>query len=537
MDSSDKKLKKVEKNQNNGNIQSEHKSLEEISKEKKTIENMENYSLSLNNYFSKIKSLTKIYCSKLIKIIEKIDIENITKSLDKNPERKIELSLCQIIKGVVELLTKDFINIKTEQKKNFAFVELDEKLKELEEIFLLDLNKLEFTKKAYHQEFKQFELSLIKDEINKKKSSDNIKIALDLQQAYFDINKKIKAKTKKIFEMFHKKRKLLFNQINEDYKLFIKNLYNVIEKIQKKIEEEKTNIYNTKNALYLKNIEVILNKVFVEDIYEFKFLSLYKNENKQEKEMTQEPKDEYEILFDQLSEKNIENLAGKIKIYGIPLGQKNLDKLNLIKSKKNIESTILLILNSPEKFCKNEIENFLQALSSSKQDLNVFLEYLNNHRAKGGLNLKKKSINILCEIFLYIFEISIKNKDIKIIQICVILSQTYYHEEEDKKIYMIYYLKKSKIFGDKKFWLNYLRELIDEEIKKFSSKTQTITEKQMSTAVYSSIFTMTKNMVDFELDMGFITEVNNEVFDMYNTPDNQKRDIINYLIIELQSPK
>ena len=58
----------------------------------------------------------------------------------------------------------------------------------------------------------------------------------------------------------------------------------------------------------------------------------------------------------------------------------------------------------------------------------------------------------------------------------------------------------------------------------------------MTTSVYSSIFTMTKNMVDFGLDMDFIINLTNEAFLKYNISDNLKKDIINYLIEELQAP-
>ena len=103
---------------------------------------------------------------------------------------------------------------------------------------------------------------------------------------------------------------------------------------------------------------------------------------------------------------------------------------------------------------------------------------------------------------------------------------------------MINYMKNSNIFKDKTFWKNYLKGLVDDEIKKIIIyKDKNKPEKQKSIAVYSSIFTLTKNMVDFDLDMDFISSLNNEAFEVYNIPADQKKDIINYLIVELQTPK
>ena len=77
--------------------------------------------------------------------------------------------------------------------------------------------------------------------------------------------------------------------------------------------------------------------------------------------------------------------------------------------------------------------------------------------------------------------------------------------------------------------------LIDEELNKINkSMKKEITGKQLSTAVYSSIFTLIKNMVDFSLDMDFISSLTYEALDIHNLPDTQKVDIVNYLIVESQ---
>ena len=57
----------------------------------------------------------------------------------------------------------------------------------------------------------------------------------------------------------------------------------------------------------------------------------------------------------------------------------------------------------------------------------------------------------------------------------------------------------------------------------------------MASIFYTTILTVTKNMIDFYLDMDFILIVNNEAFELYNIPDDQKKDIINYLIEEMKS--
>ena len=178
----------------------------------------------------------------------------------------------------------------------------------------------------------------------------------------------------------------------------------------------------------------------------------------------------------------------------------------------------------------------MQKLKSSSQNQLLFLEYLNNHRSKGEIVLKKKSLNIISEIFLSMLDSNIKKKDSQIIQLIIILSQTYYHEEKNKKEYIVNIIHTSKVFKEKKFWMDYLKCLLEEEMLKVNKiKNAKLFEKKMASIFYTTILTVTKNMIDFELDMDFILLVNNEAFELYNIPDNQKKDIINYLIEEMKS--
>ena len=101
---------------------------------------------------------------------------------------------------------------------------LDKDLKKSEEIFLLDIEKIEFSRLAYHQEFNNYELSLIKDELYNNHTNINVQYALDLQKSYLELNEKLKSKIKNIFIIINKKRKLLFEGIVDNLQNFFKNI-------------------------------------------------------------------------------------------------------------------------------------------------------------------------------------------------------------------------------------------------------------------------------------------------------------------------
>ena len=540
----------------------QHICFDEISKEKDINSNINQFSQYLSDIFTSIKTLTNDYCIKLNQIIEKL---NNTNKKNKNESQIIlnmENYIYKTLKECTDIISKNFAKVECQKdEKDENLDKTEQNIDQLEEYLQLDINKMEFNRAAYLQEFNNFEISIIKEELdqkenydndndNKKKrimikeddiNNDNVSRILALQKSYFDISKKLRDEFKQILNMMHIKRKFILKTIYNKFQLFLSCINDTGEKINKITNDENTNNIFEDNEENSEKMDENINDIFKEDLYKFKFLSEFKT-IKESKNKIKNKRNNFEYLYDKLDENNIENIAKKLKKYDIQFSKENTEQFNVLQNNKIIKSKIDLIINAPLKFIPKERENFISLIKSSVQNQILFLQYLNNYRATGNLNLKELTINIFCEIFLHIL---MSSKDFKSIQLCIILSQTYYYEKdkpadnegEGNKIFMINYMKKWQIFKNKVFWKNYLDGLIDDEIKKINEKKEKkISTKQMTTSVYSSIFTMTKNMVDFGLDMDFIINLTNEAFLKYNISDNLKKDIINYLIEELQAP-
>ena len=541
----------------------QHICFDKISKEKDINSNINQFSQYLSDIFTSIKTLTNDYCIKLNQIIEKL---NNTNKKNKNESQIIlnmENYIYKTLKECTDIISKNFAKVECQKdEKDENLDKTEQNIDQLEEYLQLDINKMEFNRAAYLQEFNNFEISIIKEELDQKENydndddnekkkrimikeddinNDNVSRILALQKSYFDISKKLRDEFKQILDMMHIKRKFILKTIYNKFQLFLSCINDTGEKINKITNDENTNNIFEDNEENSEKIDENINDIFKEDLYKFKFLSEFKT-IKESKNEIKNKRNNFEYLYDKLDENNIENIAKKLKKYDIQFSKENTEQFNVLQNNKIIKSKIDLIINAPLKFIPKERENFISLIKSSVQNQILFLQYLNNYRATGNLNLKELTINIFCEIFLHIL---MSSKDFKSIQLCIILSQTYYYEKdkpadnegEGNKIFMINYMKKWQIFKNKVFWKNYLDGLIDDEIKKINEKKEKkISTKQMTTSVYSSIFTMTKNMVDFGLDMDFIINLTNEAFLKYNISDNLKKDIINYLIEELQAP-
>ena len=564
MDYPDKTKNIIEENHyiNEENTEDKHKSIYEIKKEKEINSNIKNFSSSLLNIFIEISKVTNEYCTKVNKIIEKIN--NNINYIDKCPEIKLQ-NLCKILKGFIKIIIKFFVKAENDYfKKDDYYTNIEKSLLQLEETFVLDIEKMEYYKSVYHQEFNNFEMSLIKNElfpkeneveneeqniiINENENNDEddyIKRIKDYQNAYLNMNNKLKSELKDMFELIDIKRNILLKIINGNFNIFLTGVYNVGKRLKTKIDEDNPFILNFHKENYLKEIEEKVNNFLSEDIYEFKFLSKINAIKDGTKNIIKNIRKSSEDLLEKLNEENIENITKKLEKYKLYLNKDNKKQIELVKTNKIIKYIITLIINTPEKFSQEEKANLLSLLNSYTDNQFLFLQYLNNYRAKGKLNFTIQSIKIFCEIFTYIFNLGLEKKIFLIIQLCIILSQTYYHENNDQsddknknKIYIIHYLKHLKIFKDKTFWKSYLEGMIEEEKKRLNLNSNNINneilEKKISMIIYASIFTLTKNMVDFGLDMDFIVSIVNKSFVIYSVPESQQKDIINYLIVELQ---
>ena len=95
---------------------------------------------------------------------------------------------------------------------------------------------------------------------------------------------------------------------------------------------------------------------------------------------------------------------------------------------------------------------------------------LSNLRAKSKLLKSKSLIDLLGKEFIIIAEYSIKNKIYDIIQNCIIISQTYYYEDENEnKIYIVEHLKNNGCLKNTRFWRDFIEAMIKEDFNRLEN--------------------------------------------------------------------
>ena len=564
------------------------KAMDIINKEINKNKEMHDFEDIIFDTFTEIKNATNEYCEKMREISKDLSPN------DKNGEGRIQKFIFDILTNIANFMSKAVEKFEGERKINTiakVYEEYKKNIEDLNKKFTEKIEILNDSKKNYFEEINKYEEFLIKkdlgvlneNETNKKEKKkkdknkdknliDNNKEVLEQQKLYISTIADLKSNLKSTFGCINTERKLIYQTLNSNCENLIKYFNAGLKNITTIIDEQAKIL--DQNSLKIDedtfNEETVLNNIIKEELYSFKFLSINQNNEKEEvieedpknkkkkKDKDKDKKDNNEInsLVEKLKEENIYRLISIIKTNNIKLTKEDSDKVEIYENKKYIESLILLIIQEPDKFDEEKKNSLLSLFEKNEENQNSFMQFLNNYRAKGSFEFKKSSIKILSDLFTFILDLAVKTNNYRMIQFAMILSLTYFHLDEEKmnenknnnniinikdddgrnKIYMTQYLKNSEPLKKKEYWLNYLQALIDDELQKINKRNEkNVNEKQKSVAIYSSVFTLIKNMIDYDLDFKFINEtILQEINDQYKLKDEDKKNIVNFLITEIQ---
>ena len=559
------------------NIEEYNRAMNLIPKELDKNNEMRDLEEKLFDIYEEIKMATNEYCEKLRQISKELNPN------EKNNEGKIQKVIYDILIYSIEELEIAMKSFKKKKRQNYKKFD-ENKIKQFEDFNKELVNNIELfdsKRKEYIEEMKKYEAYLINKELgsqdniendnnkkeNKKKDknkdkntlNDNHDKVYEKQETYIEHKNKLRDFFKKAFDDINSERMLVYQSFSRNCIIFHQVINEGLKNIDKIIQNEESFIKNDINNSSddLIDVESMINNLMKDEFYSFKFLSIDKNKLRKisieddptNKKKKKDKKDKKEILnvdnlLQNINDDNIISLISNIRNHNIKLNKDNMDKIKIFEERKVIESIIDLIISEPDKYDDNNKNKLMTLLDSSVENHYSFMKYLNNYRTNGLFELKKPTIIILCDLFNYIVEKAAQNNDYKMVQYTFILSLTYFHYDDKNsentddncnKIYMSKYLKNSKPFHDKNFWVNYFQSLVfDEEEKIIKRNEGPISEKKKSVIAYTTVFTLIKNMADYDLDFNFIYEIIQEIFTRYKFKDTKKSALVNYLMSEIE---
>ena len=517
-------------------IEEYSKIMDIIPKEIEKNKEIHSFEETISNIYDEINNTINDFCDKMRQISKKLNPS------DDDNEGKLQKIINNILISGSDALEKSVKRFENDKENNSK---INTDYEEFYKSITGKIDDYDKKRKLYLEEVSKYEAYLINKELglldiknenennkkeNKKKKDKNITLVdnhlkvIETQENYVAFKNDIIFELKKIIGCINTERKLVYNLLKQNTESLFKNINLGLTNINGIIAKEADFYENTpiKDNENLINEKEIVNTILRDDIYSFKFLTIHQENEKIEedsknKKKKKDKKDSINIdsLIGRLEDENIRTLIKILKKNDIKYNKENEEKIALLEGKKKAENLAKFIITDPEKFDDDKKNELISLFKENVNNQKGFIQFLNNFRANGIFELKKLTITILSDLFTIIVELAIKENNYKIIQIILILSLTYYHTDENNKninenliienkentednnrVYMTKYIKSSKQFHEKEFWLNYLDALKAEELDKLTQRKEVvISEKQKYVAVYSSVFTLIKNMI------------------------------------------
>ena len=496
--------------------------------------------LDFSNIFDFINTIPKIMESHLESLL--FFTEEITKQISLLEDKTID----QII-STCESQFNDF-------KKNLA--NKSEEIFNTKNNFLAEMEKTEITIYSYYFLNPKFNLNIpdkyknetIKEEEMDKKIIDTKEIENKYKEQINEGNNQ----EKKFVEnsKFHSENiKKFTNELMEKIKKFVLNFLMALKNIFK-LPEIEINNYLPKLIKLNENIKLdeiiqkhfikqnIANYLFNPEIYQMKIFQ--KSQNKKEnKEIIDEIENKILELEDGLETTYL--IVDEISLFTIQKMKKfeliNIKDLNLEKEREKLKMNQLTIkLLSNIKKEPNEVDE--NQLNITQQDLDLIELLLNNHhnriifmqklskfRVLGYYYISKTIYSILSKYFLQIINTLKEDQDMFTAKNIIVLSQTYFIKEKDKKIYLQEAIKSHEIFKKKEFWENLFNFFMNKEILKLrkSIDLNEIIEEgknNYSKLAFGQIMTICNNMIEFGLNKDEIYEIIEPKIKYYNLDEN-----------------
>ena len=480
-----------------------------------------------------------------------IRISNLNYNLDNIEFPKEETNIHNLIKSIHKRILEKFKeNIKTLDDINTHFTKYIDDLKteikiykEYKDIYIkLDDEKIKLKKneETYHDTGKKNESKIIQfvdrniQRINQIEQSEELMD--ELAQLTFPTSLSYQVYEKSLNDVnnlvatYNQKHCKYFNYLPEILakdEVFYYNLINayvtLLKKENKKLNEE------------IKKFEDANNIEKKENKSEMKKLIEKYEKNKIEEKMKKFIQYPTNILFtDCKNKKQFEVYFKSVDIIKKYVNKKIFpdykyeDELNNFKMSELIQK---LFSNKSEEINTNLKDTFNDLIENPSLYNTLFI-ILSKLRTNGTFSQSKALISLLGEGFEKVLINSKKNKLYENAKNIIILSQTYYYEDEKKeKIYIFEFIKNNKWLKTAKFWRNFINYMLDNDLKRFDK----INEKdnfKLGEVVFSDLLTFASNMKSFEIDKRIIIKILDELFDKYNYVSEQNKQIIYQMIIQ-----
>ena len=199
-------------------------------------------------------------------------------------------------------------------------------------------------------------------------------------------------------------------------------------------------------------------------------------------------------------------------------------------------------------FNKFEIEKSVKIMEYlENENMHYFcLILMSKLRANNKFQQNKVMIDFLGKLLNIILDEAEKKENYTNAKNCIILSETFYYEENEKKIYLLEKVKNHHWLKSRDFWLNFAFITIGPELQKLITETPGLTmedilnhneekissnlKKKISDIIFSQLLPFVNNIKDFGMNLKIIVEITEDFLNKYDyLGDDEKSNVFSLI--------
>ena len=360
-----------------------------------------------------------------------------------------------------------------------------------------------------------------------------------MKKALYDYKASL-SRSNKLIKNYNQQQSLIFNYFPEITGGESAFYYRLIQIYHQSLEKENNDTINE-----IKKIKNIGN---LEEKGKTKIMELieFAEDNRKEEKIQKLIHYPTELDFNKCKNKNeFELFSNSITIIKNFVNTELFPNYDYEKEKKNytLFQMIKQLFNEKQNKDEKLYADFLELIKDKDVHKAAFI-ILSQLRTNGKFVQSKNIIDLLGKAFNILLENAGKNKIYDNVKNCIILSQTYFYEDENKnKIYIFESIKNSKYLKNSQFWRSFINDMIKKEFERFENvfpdsninieKNININKKikeKLNEVVFSQLLTYSSNMKDFEIDKRIILKIVDEFVEKYNYISASNLDCIYEMI-------
>ena len=457
----------------------------------------------------------------------KDDIYEIIKLIIESIEMRLNLD-SQLIKELITNLTKLVDNFKKYNKKNDLDIEpLYNQMKDYKE-------KTEKQKIIYFDTMKKTELYAMFniDELLERKKQlpiddtlQNYEILREPKINYLNYRMCLGNANKIISELNNKEKCILdyFDDVDNNYNLVISNI------LTKFYENQ-----NIKNSYISNNINLIKNMIINNNnILDNKSKDNYLSLNKYFFDLIEMENFPSSINFlDITCDENYIKCKNTVEFLNESIGNVYPNFSAEEENKRNTmrEKISNIILHNNKKISDEDKNFLLEELKINEENQNLFINIMNRLRINGKFKLNKEVNYLIGKALNIILDYLSINKNYDIAKNCILLSQTFYYEDDNKKKkYIFELIKDNECLRDERFWRNFIDLSITNEFMKYQNNLNDKNInifmkdnipfnilKKIEELLFAQLIPNIKNMVELNVDKRKIIIIVDEFIHKYD---------------------